>query len=62
VAKLTMTAPFCAAELETVGAAALVCVGVEFAPLPPTHPHTAPVKPIAASIAVPICIRSPQIS
>jgi hypothetical protein len=47
-----MTAPFCAAEVDMLGAAALVCVGVEFAPLPPTHPHAAPVKPIAASIAV----------
>ena len=49
VARLTMTAPFCAAEVEMVGAAALVCVGFEFAPL------KAPDKTIAASIAVSIC-------
>src|ERR1700730_2809098 len=63
VARLTITAPFCAAEVEMVGAAALVCVGVELAPLPPPHPHIkVPDKTIAASIAVSICIWRPQIS
>ena len=53
VANLTMTAPFCAAEVDMVGAATLVCVGVDFAPLPPPHPHiNAPDKATAASNAV----------
>src|ERR1700686_2424035 len=56
VARLTMTAPFCAAEVEMVGAAAWVCVGVELVPLAPPHPHIkAPDNTIAASTAVSIC-------
>src|ERR1700686_3464278 len=49
VARLTMTAPFCAAEVEMVGATAWVCVGVELVPL------KAPDNTIAASTAVSIC-------
>ena len=53
VARLTMTAPFCAAEVDMVGAAALLCIEPELALLPPPHPHIkAPDKTIAASIAV----------
>ena len=51
VASLTMTAPFCAAEVDMVGAAGLAGVGVEFASLPRPHPHIkTPDRTIAAGI------------
>jgi hypothetical protein len=56
VARLTTTAPFCAAVVEIVGAVAGVWVVVVTVPvlLPPPHPHNKiPEKTIAVSIAAP---------
>src|SRR5580658_9859548 len=56
VARLTTTAPFCAAAVEMAGAAACVCVkgGDEPTLLPPPHPHNkTPAKIIAVSITAP---------
>lgn len=69
-ARLTITAPFCAAEVVMTGAWVGVVVWPPLPPLPPVlalppppHPHNkAPDKTIAASIATPVLIASLHLS